>query len=147
MEPPMSSPPSLQGAVREAGPEGDAADKLRGEGSAVKDAGSVRDAPAAALAPLPPTPAKSSAGVTTDSAVAAQENTAARRFAKKEAASAVLSPESPAAPWERDPTAWLKHIDDLRIAGRIDDAKASFKTFRNRYPDYPLPAAFVIPGA
>jgi hypothetical protein len=26
------------------------------------------------------------------------------------------------------------------------DAKTRFKTFRSRYPDYPLPAGFLIPG-
>jgi hypothetical protein len=38
------------------------------------------------------------------------------------------------------PEGMLKRIDDLRTAGLVDDAKASFKAFRSRYPDYPLPA-------
>lgn len=49
-------------------------------------------------------------------------------------------------PWESDPEAWLKHIDELRVAGRGADAEASFRAFRDRYPDHPLPAGFVVPG-
>jgi len=53
---------------------------------------------------------------------------------------------SAGAAWERDPEAWLKHIDELRLAGRGADAEASFRAFRDRYPDHPLPAGFVVPG-
>jgi hypothetical protein len=27
----------------------------------------------------------------------------------------------------------------------MEEAKTSFKAFRSRYPDYPLPAGFVVP--
>ena len=47
--------------------------------------------------------------------------------------------------WESDPDAWLKHIDELRLAGQGAEAEASFRAFRDRYPDYRLPAGFVIP--
>ena len=47
--------------------------------------------------------------------------------------------------WESDPQAWLKHIDELRLAGQRADADANYRAFRDRYPDYPLPAGFVVP--
>jgi len=47
--------------------------------------------------------------------------------------------------WESDPQAWLKHIDELRLAGQRADADASYRAFRDRYPDYPLPPGFVVP--
>jgi hypothetical protein len=47
--------------------------------------------------------------------------------------------------WESDPEAWLKHINELRVAGQGADAEASFREFRDRYPDYQLPAGFVVP--
>ena len=47
--------------------------------------------------------------------------------------------------WENDPQAWLKHIDELRLAGQRADANASYRAFRERYPDYPLPPGFVVP--
>jgi hypothetical protein len=145
-EPPTPSPPSRQGALRDAGRERDAAPESPGAGAAAKDDASVREAPAAAAAPMRQIPAKRSVGVPADSAPAAEENTRARRLAKEQAAAAALSSEPVAPPWEQDPKAWLKHIEELRTAGLIEDAKASFKTFRSRYPDYPLPAGFVVPG-
>jgi len=47
--------------------------------------------------------------------------------------------------WQSDPEAWLKHIDELRLAGQAADAEASFRAFKDRYPAYPLPAGFVAP--
>jgi hypothetical protein len=47
--------------------------------------------------------------------------------------------------WESDPQAWLKHIDELRLAGQRADADANYRAFRDRYPDYPLPPGFVVP--
>ena len=52
--------------------------------------------------------------------------------------------ESKASPWEKDPQTWLAHIEELRVAGRTQDAEASFRAFRDRYPDYQLPAGFVV---
>ncbi len=146
-EPPTSLPPSRQGTLRDAGPDRDNARESPGAGAAAKDDASVREAPAAAAARILETPAKRSAGVAADSAPAAEENTRARRLAKEQVAPATLSSEPVAQPWEQDPKAWLKHIEELRTSGLIEDAKASFKTFRSRYPDYPLPAGFVVPGA
>ena len=50
-----------------------------------------------------------------------------------------------ASPWEKDPQTWLAHIEELRAAGRLQDAQASFRAFRGRYPDYSLPSGFVPP--
>lgn len=52
---------------------------------------------------------------------------------------------APARAWETDPEAWLKHIDELRLAGQRADAETSFRAFRERYPGYRLPSGFVVP--
>jgi len=113
---------------------------------AAKDDASVRAA-AGAAAPMRQMPAKRSAGVAADSGPVVEENAKSRHLAKEQVARAEVSSETPAALWEQDPKAWLKHIEELRTAGLIEDAKASFKAFRSRYPDFPLPAGFVVPGA
>jgi hypothetical protein len=47
--------------------------------------------------------------------------------------------------WESSPEAWLRHIDELRVQGRVSDARVSFEAFRRRYPDYELPKGFLVP--
>ena len=89
----------------------------------------------AAQAPVPETPAKAAA----DATVPAQPLT------KKRALSDSAEAELKASPWEKDPQAWLAHIEGLRSAGRIEDAETSFRAFRSRYPDFQLPAGFVPP--
>jgi hypothetical protein len=79
-------------------------------------------------------------------APAADELAQAQPLAKKQAMPAGLGVEPTPSPWEKDPQTWLAHIDELRAAGRGADAKASFRAFRSRYPDYRLPAGFVVPG-
>ena len=37
------------------------------------------------------------------------------------------------------PGKWLERIEELRRAGRLDEAKAELAEFRKRYPDYRLP--------
>jgi len=65
---------------------------------------------------------------------------------KLERDSTVAARKSATGPaWESDPEAWLKHIDELRLAGQRADAEASFRAFRDRYPAYRLPAGFVVP--
>ena len=44
---------------------------------------------------------------------------------------------------ERDalaPDVWLQGVRDLRAAGRDAEAVQSLARFRQRYPDFPLPA-------
>jgi hypothetical protein len=62
------------------------------------------------------------------------------------AESRAAAPAGPREPWESDPQAWLKHIEELMRAARYDEAKTSFKAFRERYPDYALPPGFAPPG-
>jgi hypothetical protein len=76
-----------------------------------------------------------------------EERATAGVLEKKQTVSADSNSGPSAKPWEQDPRAWLKHVEELRAAGRVEDAKASFKAFRSRYPDYPLPAGFVVPGS
>lgn len=38
------------------------------------------------------------------------------------------------------PEKWLEQIEALRKQGRLEEAKTSLAHFRQRYPDYPLPA-------
>jgi hypothetical protein len=76
---------------------------------------------------------------------AGERVTAGALSAKKQVGPAAPDSGSSAKPWERDPKSWLEHVEELRRAGRMEEAKTSFKAFRSRYPDYPLPAGFVAP--
>ncbi|NBR28836.1 MAG: hypothetical protein EBT83_10590, partial [Betaproteobacteria bacterium] len=39
------------------------------------------------------------------------------------------------------PDKWIARIEELRQAGRLDEARAGLAEFRRRYPDFVLPAA------
>ncbi|MDO8595328.1 MAG: hypothetical protein Q7R45_01775, partial [Sulfuricaulis sp.] len=39
------------------------------------------------------------------------------------------------------PDKWLEQIEELRKQGRLEEVKTSLAHFRQRYPDYPLPAS------
>lgn len=68
---------------------------------------------------------------------------AGRLGASNEAAGAVSSAPAAKALAERDavsPEAWLQRIRELRAAGREAEAAQSLARFRQRYPDFPLPA-------
>jgi hypothetical protein len=86
-----------------------------------------------------PPAAEAAAKATADGTVSEQPLT------KKRAQSNFAEAESKASPWEKDPQTWLAHIEELRAAGRMQDAEASFRAFRGRYPDYQLPHGFVPP--
>jgi hypothetical protein len=87
----------------------------------------------------PSTAPEAAAEATADGGVSGQPLT------KKRATSNFAQAESKDSPWEKDPQTWLEHIEELRAAGRMHDAEASFRAFRDRYPDYQLPAGFVAP--
>lgn len=42
------------------------------------------------------------------------------------------------------PAKWLERIEELYKEGRFEDAKASLAEFKERYPDYPLPASLKV---
>lgn len=68
---------------------------------------------------------------------------AGRLGASNEAAGAVSSAPAAKAQAEREavsPEAWLQRIRELRSAGREAEAAQSLARFRQRYPDFPLPA-------
>lgn len=68
---------------------------------------------------------------------------AGRLGASNEATGAVSSAPAAKALAERDalpPEAWLQRIRELRAAGREAEAAQSLARFRQRYPDFPLPA-------
>jgi hypothetical protein len=68
---------------------------------------------------------------------------AGRPGASNEAAGAISSAPAAKALAERDavsPEAWLQRIRELRAAGRETEAAQSLARFRQRYPDFPLPA-------
>lgn len=48
---------------------------------------------------------------------------------------------------EQRPEDWLQKIVRLRAAGRHDEADAELKRFRERYPQWPVPAAALAPAA
>jgi hypothetical protein len=48
------------------------------------------------------------------------------------------------APWESDPKAWLRHIEQLVREQHMSEARESLKAFRQRYPSYPLPSEFPL---
>jgi hypothetical protein len=77
----------------------------------------------------------------------ADETVSVESLAKKQALPGPAGEaDSSTVAWEKDPQAWLAHVEELRAAGRTEDAEASFQAFRRRYPDYRLPAGFVAPG-
>lgn len=63
--------------------------------------------------------------------------------ARQNAGPPSVRPAAPASKLEREvdlaPGKWLERIEDLRRAGRLDEAKAELAEFRKRYPDYRLP--------
>lgn len=68
---------------------------------------------------------------------------AGRLGAGNEAAGVLSSAPAAKALTERDavaPEVWLQSIRDLRAAGRDAEAVQSLARFRQRYPDFPLPA-------
>ena len=44
-----------------------------------------------------------------------------------------------------EPAAWIKRILALRREGKLKESEDSFKAFRERYPDYPLPVELTPP--
>lgn len=105
-----------------------------------------RDAGAQSAAPVAQLRARELGEAAVPAAPPAEERvTAGALSAKKQVGPAARDSGPSTKPWERDPESWLKHVEELRGAGRMEEAKTSFKTFRSRYPDYPLPAGFVVP--
>lgn len=43
------------------------------------------------------------------------------------------------------PEAWIAEIKKLRQAGKLAEAEASLKAFKQRYPDYPIEKALTLP--
>lgn len=117
----------------------------------------AKESAAPGAAPEPPPPSAKSAepgaaaGATPRAATVQQPESRilernALRFSRQESESFdQLHGEAANAPWERDPQAWLERVKELQAAGRTEEAKASYKAFRIRYPDYRLPAGFVAP--
>jgi hypothetical protein len=145
----QQSPPSAGSAASTLSTpnQPEAAAEARQKAESSKDQAGLRDTPAAAGAVAPQERRERAAAPSAAPAVpAAEEGLAARSLGKKQQGAADAS-ESAAPAWEQDPAAWLKHIDTLRVAGHSDEAKTSFEAFRKRYPDYQLPAGFVVPGS
>jgi hypothetical protein len=42
------------------------------------------------------------------------------------------------------PAKWLERIEELRKRGKFEEAKTSLAEFKQRYPDYPLPASLKV---
>jgi hypothetical protein len=117
------------------------------QAEAEQKAASSTTAPPASASANATTPARLAPAVRPAGAAAtADETMSARSLAKKQGLPGTAEADLRAAAWERDPQAWLAHVEELRAAGRTEDAEASFRAFRRRYPDYRLPAGFVAPG-
>ena len=43
------------------------------------------------------------------------------------------------------PEDWIAEIKKLRQAGKLAEAEASLKAFKQRYPDYPVEKALTLP--
>lgn len=80
---------------------------------------------APALSRSAPRPEAGRLGASNDAAGVASSAPAAKALAEREAAS---------------PEAWLQRIRELRVAGRDAEAAQNLVRFRQRYPDFPLPA-------
>jgi hypothetical protein len=55
-------------------------------------------------------------------------------------APAPAAPDAATAELEADPVRWLERIRSLRRDGRSDEARTQLERFRQRYPDFALPA-------
>lgn len=50
------------------------------------------------------------------------------------------TPDAATAELEADPVRWLERIRNLRRDGRADEARTQLERFRQRYPDFAVPA-------
>lgn len=117
------------------------------QAEAEQKAPSSPTAPPASASANAATPARFAPAVGPAGAAAtADETISARPLAKKQELPKPAEADPSAAAWEKDPRAWLAHVEELRAAGHTEDAQASFLAFRSRYPDYRLPPGFVAPG-
>ena len=153
--PPPASPESVEGAVQKpkieaqlvdspARTESELPEPLRAQSQMRAEVPMAKEVSAPAVpASAPPSPTASDVAAKTTASetrsVVAQPLTEKRRLAN------IGEGESKSPPWEKDPQSWLAHVDELRVAGRSQDALASFRAFRDRYPDYQLPTGFVVP--
>ena len=62
------------------------------------------------------------------------------RAMTRAAPAAKTSVQTPATAQSLEPKAWLDRIAELRRQGKLQEAEENLKAFRERYPDYPLPA-------
>src|SRR5690606_11343726 len=86
----------------------------------------------AASTPMPPAPARQQLPASAAAPAPPPASAASEDMPLED-----IPPATVASPQVRD--AWLARIRELAAAGRSDDARASLREFRHRYPDYPLP--------
>ncbi|MFC7302503.1 hypothetical protein ACFQME_12315, partial [Luteimonas weifangensis] len=139
--PAAAAPPQAGGASKAAA----VAPPAKGTRQATADAAAIASQRASApAAPTAPTaqqafavPAAAPAPPAADSAAETAEAAEAAEAAGNDEPVNDVPPATVATPQVRD--AWLARIRELAAAGRSDEARASLREFRHRYPDYRLP--------
>ena len=135
-EPPAMSAPAAPAAMAPPPPEQAVKKRQRAETDELPERRDAGFAAESASAPL------RQAGKLEAGSLGASGATAADSVARPAANSAAKSVAVPTTQAADPPTAdaWLKHIRELRAAGRVAEAAQSLARFRVRYPDFALPA-------
>jgi hypothetical protein len=76
-----------------------------------------------------------------DAGVAASQYTPAPEPERVAASARKAAKPAAVAPHPADPKVWLQQIQDLRAAGKADQAEAEMRRFKTVFPDYDAPSA------
>lgn len=99
-------------------------------------------APAPILSPAPPPPAMVPPAMADEaSASVVMSASALPSAAARDVGAADASMERARASAPRDPDTWLQRIEQLRSQGLEAEARQELLSFRQQYPEHPLPAA------
>jgi hypothetical protein len=148
---PFTEPPSLESrrAMPGAAPPAQTSPLAR-EMEPGTVAGARQRAATAAREQVPGAPAPPPPATVPDAALGGQE--AKPRPALPESSNRMeqklrddMAPAVPRPPWEgferQAPEKWLERVDELRRAGRDEEAREMLAEFRRRFPQFPVPAA------
>jgi hypothetical protein len=100
----------------------------------------LREAPAGPAAGAPAASAERKADAPAVPATAPAKEMRSRRLQRAEPSAQSMQSEDADLSVQNDPQRWVERIRALRAAGKLEQAQASLREFRKRYPDYPLPS-------
>ena len=155
--PPTAEPPAA-GAARAVAPtgvQGSQAGSARAPLEPALEAAKMRAPSATAVSPEPRSARAPEREVGAEAKSHADQPAPAQEGSPPGARARVKAPVAPAAPAQQaaeedgagalQPLEWIERIRELRRKGHGAEAEASLRAFRERYPDYTLPADLVAP--